>query len=242
MKKIILLSCAVLLCQWSNAQWFGQNKIKGNGNVIQENRNTTSYDHIELQGFFEVQLVSGTEGSITITGEENLIPHIITEVNGNHLVIKTERGYNLQPSKRTGILVLVPFESLNQVSLSGSGDISSQNVIKSTAFKTKLTGSGDIRLSLDVEIAETTLTGSGDIELQGSAQKVVHQLTGSGDIEAFDLKAVDSQADITGSGDIDLYCSGSLKVRISGSGDVTYIGNPSQEDSKISGSGDVSKG
>lgn len=240
-KNIILLSCAVLFCQWSNAQWFGQNKINGNGNVVQENRNTTSYDQIEMQGFFDVELISGNEGRITITGEENLIPHIITEVNGDRLVIKTENGYNLQPSKSNGIVVQVPFESLDEVSLIGSGDIISRDLIKSGAFKTKLTGSGDIELELEAESVETTLTGSGDIVLQGATQNVVHQLTGSGDIESSKLKAIDAQAFLSGSGDIDLYCSGNLKIRVSGSGDVAYVGNPSKEDSKISGSGDVSK-
>src|SRR5690606_29648991 len=172
---------------------------------------------------------------------ENLIPHIITEVNGDRLVIKTENGYNLQPSKSNGIVVQVPFESLDEVSLIGSGDIISRDLIKSVAFKTKLTGSGDIELELEAESVETTLTGSGDIVLQGATQNVVHQLTGSGDIESSKLKAIDAQAFLSGSGDIDLYCSGNLKIRVSGSGDVAYVGNPSKEDSKISGSGDVSK-
>jgi hypothetical protein len=194
-----------------------------------------------MEGFFDVELVSGTEGSITITGEENLIPHIITEVNGNELIITTENGYNLKTSKRTGILVQVPFESLDEVSLTGSGDIISKDVIKTTTFTTNLTGSGDIHLKLEAESVEGKLVGSGDIMLQGNSQNVIYKLTGSGDIEAFDLKAIDADAMISGSGDINLYCDGSLKARISGSGDVNYRGNPSKEDSKVAGSGDVSK-
>ena len=34
--------------------------------------------------------------------------------------------------------------------------------------------------------------------------------------------------------------SGELKVRVSGSGDVTYSGNPTNKDTKVSGSGSVS--
>ena len=241
MKKLILLGTAILVCQLSSAQWFGQNNIKGNGNVVQEKRTTESYDQIKMAGFFDVELVSGTEGSITITGEENLIPHIITEVKGNELVIKTENGYNLQPSKRTGILVKVSFESLDEVNLTGSGNIIGKDVIRAESLKTKLTGSGDIQLHLETESVETALVGSGDIELKGTTQKVVHQVTGSGDIDAYDLKATDAEANISGSGDINLHCDGSLMVRISGSGDVSYVGNPSKEDTKIAGSGDVTR-
>lgn len=241
MKKVILLSFALLVSQWSSAQWFGQKNIKGNGKVVQENRSTANYDQINMAGFFDVELVSGSEGSITIKGEENLIPHIITEVKGNQLIIKTEKGYSLQPSKRQGILVQVPFESIDEVSLTGSGNIFGSDAIKSKDFKTELTGSGDIKLNLDAQSVETLLVGSGDIELQGTTQKVTHQITGSGDIEGSNLKAVDAEANISGSGDIELHCEGNLKIRITGSGDVNYIGNPSTEDSKILGSGDVSR-
>lgn len=241
MKKLILLSCTVLFCQWTNAQWFGQNTVKGNGNVIKEKRSTEDYDHIKMAGFFDVELVYGTEGAIVITGEENLIPHIITEVHANKLTIKTEDGYNLKPSKRTGIMVHVPFESLSEVSLTGSGNILGKDVIKSSNFSAKLTGSGDLNLSLDAENVESLLVGSGDLELHGTTDKVVYKITGSGDIDALRLKAIDAEAIISGSGDINLYCDGFLKVRISGSGDVNYLGNPIKEDSKIAGSGKVSK-
>lgn len=241
MKKIILLSFVFLVSQWSTAQWFGQTTIKGNGNVIKENRKTADYDHIKMSGFFDVELISGEEGSIIVTGEENLITHIVTTVKGNTLTIEVESGYNLKPSKRTGILVRVPFETINEVTLTGSGNVYTKDVITSDNLKTTLTGSGDITLNLEVQNLETLVVGSGDVELYGNAQKVSYKLTGSGDIEAFNLKAEDAQATITGSGDIDLNCQSTLKVRIAGSGDVTYTGNPSKEDSKISGSGEVSR-
>src|SRR5690606_38879205 len=149
--------------------WFGQNTIKGNGNVIHENRNTVDYDQIEMSGFFDVELISGTEGSITITGEENLISHIVTKVKGKTLSIETEKGYNLQPSKRNGILVQVPFERLTEIILTGSGNINSRDVIANDNLKTKLTGSGDIALNLNVQNLEASVVGSGDVELPGNA-------------------------------------------------------------------------
>lgn len=240
MKRFILLSYVLLASQLAIAQWFGQNTIKGNGNVIQDNRSIAKYDQIEMSGFFDVELISGTEGSLTITGEENLIPHIVTKVKGKTLTIETEKGYNLQPSKRTGILVRVPFERLTAVTLTGSGNIYSKDVIASDDLHTELTGSGDIALNLNVQNLETSLVGSGDVELQGNAQKVAYKLSGSGDIEALTLKAVDVQVNLIGSGDISLHCDGTLQVKIAGSGDVTYSGTPTQEHSKISGSGEVS--
>jgi hypothetical protein len=43
-----------------------------------------------------------------------------------------------------------------------------------------------------------------------------------------------------GSGDMEIVSHQSLKARVSGSGDIEYKGNPSKEDTKVSGSGSIS--
>ena len=37
-----------------------------------------------------------------------------------------------------------------------------------------------------------------------------------------------------------MVCNGKLKARVSGSGDISYSGNPTNKDTKVSGSGDIS--
>ena len=43
-----------------------------------------------------------------------------------------------------------------------------------------------------------------------------------------------------GSGDVNVVCHGALNVKISGSGDVKYSGNPTSKDTNVSGSGSIS--
>ncbi|MEH6705821.1 head GIN domain-containing protein [Galbibacter orientalis] len=242
MKKIILLCIAATSSMAVNAQWFGSENVKGNGNVITVERSTENYDAVGVAGFFDVELIAGTEGKITITAEENLIPHIETEVKNGELQIKTEKGYNLSTSRRNSILIIVPFESLDAVSLAGSGDVITKNTIKTNAFKANLAGSGDLTLDVESTSVESHLAGSGDVVLRGSTGDFECALSGSGDISAKQLKAKNVDVSISGSGDVDVHCNGELKVRVSGSGDVEYYGNPTKEDSKVSGSGDVSRG
>ncbi|WP_431164113.1 GIN domain-containing protein, partial [Flagellimonas beolgyonensis] len=73
------------------------------------------YEGVPLSGWFDVELVSGAEGTITLEGEENLLEHLETEVDRDGtLKIKTEKGYNLQPSswRNGGIRITVPVESI----------------------------------------------------------------------------------------------------------------------------------
>lgn len=245
MKKTTVLILGFLLIGPSiNAQWWGGNKIKGNGNMVTDERKTSGYDQVDVDGSLEVELFSGSEGNITVKAEENLQEYIITEVKGSRLVIKVKDNHSLNPSIRNSILITVPFKDIEQVSLSGSGNMYTRpnNIIKSSSLKASLSGSGDVKLEVEAEKVKSQLSGSGDISLIGEATDLKCSVTGSGDLHAFDLKAENVDASVTGSGDIKIYCDGILKAKITGSGDVKYKGNPTKEESKTVGSGSVSKG
>lgn len=61
MKQSIKLAVIFVLAYTTvaQAQWSFKNKIKGNGKVVTEKRNTVSYDEIMVSGFFDVNLVAG---------------------------------------------------------------------------------------------------------------------------------------------------------------------------------------
>ncbi|MBZ9731255.1 DUF2807 domain-containing protein [Salegentibacter sp. JZCK2] len=242
MKKLTLILAVLFITSAPvQAQWWGSNEtIKGNGEMTSEKRNTGDYDEISLVGSMDVELVSGTEGNLTVEAESNLQEYITTEVSGGTLKISVEKGYNLRPSRNKGIKVTVPFKDLEGVQVTGSGDLWNSDPIKAKKFSTKLTGSGDIKLDLEVENLEGAVTGSGDIELAGKARDFDCKVTGSGDFKAYDLKAENVEATVMGSGDIQISVNKSLKAKVMGSGDIKYKGNPENQDFKTSGSGSIS--
>jgi len=241
MKNLLSLSLVVLLSASCSAQW--GKKVKGNGNVTTIERSVGEYDAIGLSGSFDLDLVSGKEGEITLEGESNLLEHIKTEVKNGKLSIKVEKGYNLKPSSwNDGIRITVPVESVNAVALSGSGDIVGKTTIKTDNFKTAMSGSGDITLDVEANSIDAAMSGSGDITLNGSARNFEATVSGSGDIKAYGLEADNVDATVSGSADIKVTANKMLKARVSGSGDISYRGNPDKVDTKSSGSGDISKG
>ena len=238
-KKITLL-VALVITSITNAQWFGGKKVKGNGNMTTETRTTGDYDGIKCAGSFDYILVAGEEGKITIEGESNLLEHVVTEIKGNNLVIKTEKGYNLKTSFNKTIKVTIPFKDISSVSLAGSGDLWTEDTIKASSFDTSLAGSGDIIIDVEANSVECSVAGSGDLTLKGNTNNLEAKVAGSGDIHAFGLQANHTVVSIAGSGDAEVVSNSSLKARVSGSGDIEYKGNPSKEDTKVSGSGSIS--
>ncbi len=241
MKKITTLAIVMAMTVSCSAQW--GKRIKGNGDEVTINRTTGEYDAIAVSGWFDVNLVDGAEGKLTLTGESNLLEYIITEVNNGKLVIKTEKGVNLKPSSwNNGIVITVPVESVDAIALSGSGDIVGKTTIRTNNLDTAMSGSGDITLDIDADTVSASMSGSGDIMLSGSTRDFDATISGSGDIKAFDLEADNVDATVSGSADIKVTANKMLKARVSGSGDITYKGNPEKLDTKTSGSGDISKG
>ena len=88
---------------------------------------------------------------------------------------------------------------------------------------------------------DVTLTGSGDINLSGSTAEITTVLSGSGDIDTSKLKAQTADATVSGSGDTTVYCTEMILARVSGSGDIQYKGDPKKKDTKVNGSGSISK-
>ena len=241
MKKIITLSLVVAFTFSCSAQW--GKKIKGNGNTVTIERSVGDYDAVALAGWFDVDLVDGKEGEIILEGESNLLEYIKTEVKDGKLVIKVEKGVNLKPSSwDDGIRITVPVDRIDALTLSGSGDIVGKKTIKTDTFKTTMSGSGDITVDVETNMVEARMSGSGDINLSGSTENFEAAISGSGDIKAYELEAENVNATVSGSADIKVTANKMLKARVSGSGDISYRGNPDKVDTKVSGSGDISKG
>lgn len=228
---LVFLLCATT----TNAQW---KKVKGDGNITTETRSTGDYEGVKTSGPMDFKLVQGKEGEITIKGDANLMQYIITEVKDNKLRVKVKDGKNLKPTQT--IVVTIPYQSINSVSLAGSGDVENSGTIKANDFEVSIAGSGDINLSVDSNTLVSKIAGSGDIAVSGSTTDLTVKIAGSGDFDGSSLESTNVTAKIAGSGGAKVVCNGELKARITGSGDVKYSGKPTNKDTKITGSGSVS--
>ncbi len=127
-----------------------------------------------------------------------------------------------------------------EADVSGSGDIDLKGKCKS--FNSDVSGSGKVVLFATIDnSASFGVSGSGKIEARGSAENVKTNVSGSGKVLASDLQTNRCEIRISGSGDVEINVKNELDATISGSGSVSYKGNPSKVNSHASGSGKVRK-
>jgi hypothetical protein len=114
--------------------------------------------------------------------------------------------------------------------------------INSTDMRINMSGSGDLTGKITATSVECSLSGSGDLSISGRAENAKVKLVGSGDLSARELQTVNTYVEVVGSGDASVNATGSLKAKLSGSGDINYRGNPKSVSKSKSGSGDINRG
>lgn len=236
MKPIAFFLVAISL---SSCFGFGGERINGNGVSASQDRSVGSFHSVSAMGSMNVIVSQSSSPSIKIQSDQNLLEYIETRNNGGTIEIYTREGYNLDP--KTDITVYASAPDFKNISVSGSGKLKSTNKITgSSTLKAEVSGSGDILLDVDAPKVDTRISGSGSSTIKGTTKDFTAHISGSGDIHCFDLLSENTEIDIAGSGNADVYASKSLDIDIAGGGDVRYKGNPAVKQN-ISGSGDVRK-
>ncbi|MBP9926429.1 MAG: DUF2807 domain-containing protein [Cyclobacteriaceae bacterium] len=127
-----------------------------------------------------------------------------------------------------------------EANVSGSGNIDVKGSCQ--AFESKVSGSGNVKFAATItERADVNVSGSGKIMASGTAREIKATISGSGEVRAANLEVEKCEVRISGSGDVEINVKSELEANISGSGSVTYKGNPSRVNSHSSGSGKVRK-
>lgn len=219
--------------------WFDQ-KITGNGIVTTQQRAIPSVKTIKSMGDFNVTVTQDLPVGLTIQADENVLPYIITRVNGDGtLEICVKNHYRIDTRKRVQIKVKV--ENLVGVYIAGSGNITGIGKFSGgNELHAEIAGSGNINLSVNTPKVISKIAGTGNISLNGETKDENISIAGNGDVKCANLKAENVKIKIAGSGNVHVFADNQLDISIAGSGTVYYAGKAALSQ-YIAGSGNIKK-
>lgn len=236
MNKIFFLA---LICL-SFVGCFNSNGRSGNGRIVSEQREVGSFTNLSNAGSIDVIIIPGNKISVLAEDDEAFIKDLITEVKNETLYISYKPGSSFFNSKGK---VTIEVPTLHKITSSGSGDIDLRSQLENAeSIQISNTGSGDFSGIVHSPSINLTNSGSGDVKLEGETRVFVCKVSGSGDVEAKNLKSESVEVRSSGSANLTVYASTSLKATVSGSSDIVYYGNPASPTISVSGSGSVKKG
>lgn len=230
--------------------------VEGNGVEAVEVREFADFDRVDVSGgvFETVDIYVCQCNKVRVTGDENLLAYVNTEVDGGTLEIDTIANFDTD----VPLVVEVYTSSLEHVNVNGSSNIRIID-LSGGRLTVNTSGSSDIKLkgalehllfsisgSSDVDIVElkskrleVETSGSSDLNLRGEVEEFTLRTSGSSNVRARELEAQRVTLRSSGSSDVEVCVTESLDVSVSGSGDVNYYCGPASVTSNVSGSAEV---
>jgi len=233
MKTIIaLLITALSIANISHAQ-------------TKETREVGTFSEISYRVSGKLFLRQGSPQKVVLEGDSDVLAEIETELKGNRLIIGNRNSsswFNWNDNSRDRINVYITVENINALSVSGSGDLLAETIIKSENLDLNISGSGSMELQVNLTgNLEADVSGSGDLKVKGNCQNLSSRVSGSGKV--YIANAIEGTAKFGLSGSGKVLAAGKaklVKANISGSGKVLAADFETERcEVSITGSGDV---
>ena len=208
--------------------------VKGDGNVVKEDREVSGFTSLEVSGAFEVFLYQGKTESLTVEADKNLMELIVTEVKGDKLRIYTKENIK----KATELNVYLTFEELEMIDISGAVSIEGEGVFEFDELHLDGSGASEINMEMNVSSLHADFSGASEIELSGTAGSASFDISGASEIDALDFKISHCELDVSGAAEAKVHVIDMLEVNVSGAASVRYKGDP-RVSQDVSGAGSI---
>jgi hypothetical protein len=231
----ILISAALTSCH-------SLGRVKGNGDMVTSERTVSAFEKIQASGSDVVNYHAGQGYRVVVTVDSNLEKYTKVYTEGNVLKIGTEKGKSYSFTK---YIVDVYCPTLSAVSVSGSilfngvdkinastfaltasGSGKVKGTFECEDFSARVSGSWDVESHIECNNFEAAMSGSGKITVTGSAKDMNVSGAGSMTFTGNEFQTNNALVRIGGSGRMQIWVLDYLKATVSGSGRITYRGNP----------------
>jgi len=208
--------------------------LRGSGVATTETREAASFAEIDVGSGIQLDVKFGPAISLIVTGDDNLLPHLKTEITGDRLKIYTDTPY----SSDLGVKVSVTLPALKVLAGSGASntmltDVAGEQILLD------LSGASDCQFTGVADLIDVKLSGASHSTLAGAAKRLAVECSGASHVDAARLTARTVTAELSGASTAHVNATEELAAEASGASTLRYIGQPAKLDKEISGASTV---
>ena len=189
----------------------------GSGHIETSKRDVADFDKLDVSGVFDVEVSRGEGFSVEVIADDNLLPLIRTEVDGDTLSIYSDGKI----SKSSQLRVVLTAPTIREVKATG-------------VSKVMLNDVKNDELSLDA-------SGASKITVSGSTASLTIDISGASKVLGSDLVSKQATVETSGASSADIKVSDALNAHASGASHIRYIGSPGIIDVDRSGAATISQ-
>lgn len=236
MKQIIYFLTGIFLALGISSCIFSPT-IKGNGNVVEQERHLSDFDKIKASRGMNVYITQGTQTQVLVKADENLLEVIKTEVVGDVLEVKATS--NIRNAKEKKVYVTLPEVEL--IKASAGSNVFSENEISSKNLEISASAGSNMHLSIKTQEASVSASAGSNISLEGEAENFYGKASAGANIKAGELKTSNTEAKVSAGANIWINTKSKLQASANSGGNVFYTGDPANTEINKSSGGNVIK-
>ncbi len=227
----------VLLISTTSCLVDGITGIKGNNNVVSEDRTISSdFDAIKVQQGITLHLTQGNSTEISVEADENIIDLLITEVKNNELKIYFEK--NVYRAKARNVFLSA--STINKIKASSGASVKSENTFQTTSLDLDASSGSSIKVYVNAADITSETSSGATIKVYGKSKTFSGKASSGSSIDADELEVIDAYVKASSGANINVNVSGKLTAKASSGGDIDYEGSPTNINKDTSSGGSVS--
>lgn len=221
----LLAAVTLTGCVGVNFDSYNRGAVTGTGEMVTREYDAPGYTGVRIEGNFVVEYSNAPSDKVSIKIQEDLIPYVIVKMEGDLLVVESEKNFNINQNNKAPVLYLST-ATLELLDVRGAIAMDVADTIKAKSFRLDVSGACAVELPLEVEKLDVNIAGASSMELSGTADDANFTIAGASSFEALALQTKNTTVTIAGMGSGSISCSDNLTVQISGMGSLEYRGDP----------------
>lgn len=217
MKKFIPLSI-VFIALFSSCS---KDQIKGNGEIVKNNRNLSSFSSIEANDGIELILTKSITEKVEVETYSNIQQYILTSIVGNKLVIKlSKENINVNILK-----VYVSAINCEKIVANDGCNVNATNTLDFTNFKVNVNDGSKFIANIVTMSFEGILSNGSTINLSGTSDATKLISTDGSIFKDYGYATNTFNCNVKDGGNVKITVNQTLDVIASDGSEINYKGN-----------------
>jgi Putative auto-transporter adhesin, head GIN domain len=228
MKNLVYFACML-----STICFFGAcrvNVLRGEGSQNGTAAQTAPFTRIRVDVPMKVavNIQPDSNPSYRLTGYDNILKHIKTEVKDGTLRVTSDLDETWTIDANSGTTLVVSAPTIEGMSLSGASEAAIHGTLTAPHFTLSISGACCAKIdNLHVEHFNTDISGAAEVEVDGgTADTADYEVSGAGKFKTYPLQCNNVTVAVSGAGYGQVTALKQLTAEISGTGAVKYKGHP----------------
>jgi hypothetical protein len=205
----------------------------GSGAAKEEAREVGPFTAVEVSGAIEAVVARGDKPGVTVSGDDNIVPLVVTEVRDGRLVVRVKEDVSV--NFRLPLRAQVTAAELTEAVARGASTLKA-SAVGAGPFEARAEGASKVEVEgLDGGDVTLSAQGASTVSASGTAVRVKVRATGASTVRARGLAAEEAEAEVTGASQAAVRPSKAVRGAVSGASHLDVVGKP--EGRKVSTSG-----